>query len=342
MAKKKVEQVEEVVNGLSLGFDHELFEATLKKAYGSEALQSFTDADRTIPSIPSSSDTLNTATGNGGIPIGRVIEIFGPESSGKSTVSIDYAIQAQKLFPDRPVVYIDAENAFDLTYAENLGLDTSPERFKFCQIMVAEDALNIVHISAQSNAAMVIVDSVPSLVLRKDIEEHLSTDERTGGIAKAVRTHLKKLTPVLGVTGCTALYINHITSKIGVVYGNPETTPAGTGLKFYSSIRMDVRRKEVLVDTKTGEPYGIKVSTKIVKNKVAPPLKKAEYDIIFGKGIDRVGGLIDAAADAGVLIKAGAWIKLGDQKFNGRAALKEAMLENPLLEEAVREGLQNV
>lgn len=343
MAKRKAVE-EEVPESIS-EFDHEMFEATLKKSFGDEVIQAFSSERQTIPSIPSSSETLNRATGNGGIPQARITEISGEESGGKTTLALDYAVHAQQMFPNRPVVYVDAENAIDIGYARQLGLDTDPKRFKLTQVMVAEDALQIVMLAAQSNASLVIVDSVPSLVLRKDLEENSSTEQRVGGVAKAMHSHLRKITPVLRKTGCTVIYINQVTSKIGVTFGSSETTTAGRGLKYYSSIRLDVRRhwqNGILTSTKDGEPYGIKVLAKVVKNKVAPPLKKAEYDIIFGQGIDRLGGLVDAAIEAGVLQKSGAWIKLGGKSYSGKNGMKSAMEEDPALEEAVLEALKVV
>ena len=257
-------------------FDHELFAAEAKKAFGDEALAKLDGAPAYgAPGtfVPTSSDTLNMALGIGGLPRGRVVEIYGPESGGKSSLALDICAQAQKMFPGGTVFYGDAENALNVPYARAIGVDLSCKRFIVAQTAETEQMLDLAYKAAKHGAVVTVVDSVAALSLKSDMEDDETTESRVGGNAKAIRAHLRRMVPVIGQTNCIAIYINHITYKVGVVYGNPETTTGGKGLPFFASVRMDVRSSpsDRLVDKETGEIYGIKSKVKIVKNKVPPP-----------------------------------------------------------------------
>jgi recombination protein RecA len=326
-------------------FDLKLFEATIGKMFGSEALTTLDgQAVRGGPGtfIPSSSESLNTAIGIGGLPRGRVVEIFGPESGGKTTLALDFCAHAQRLYPKLPVMYIDTEHAFDVEYARLLGVDIGKSRFILAQPSCAEEALEIAYEAAKAGACMIVVDSVPAMSLKKDLEEHLSTEERVGGKAKVLRNHLSRMIGVLEETDGIAIYINHITYKVGVVYGSPEQVGGGTGLKFFASVRIDVRTKEQLQADGADDPHGIRCKAKVVKNKVAPPFRKAEYDIIFGEGIDRISGLLDAAIAAEVVTKSGSWFSLGDERIGqGRESVKARLKKEPEFEARVRKALES-
>jgi recombination protein RecA len=320
-------------------FDFALFEAEVKKSFGDEAI---TDLDAQVAFgkpgtyIPTSADTLNAALGCGGIPRGRIIEIYGMESGGKSTLALDIIANAQRMFPDKPVFYVDSENAMNKVHANQIGVKTSKPHFYMAQTAECEEALDLTYKAAKYGASVCVVDSVAALSLKSDMEDDDTTETRVAGISKALRAHLRRIAPILTETLTTAIYINHITFKPGVAYGNPETTPGGKGLPFFASQRLDVRQMAKSVDKKTGEFTGIRSKVKIVKNKVAPPFRVAEYDIIFGEGIDRVGGLIDAAVEAGVIAKTGGWLKFGEDKFNGKDAMREKLLAAPKLEATIR------
>lgn len=325
-----------------MGFDHELFEAEVKKQFGNEAI---TDMD-TMPVfgvpgtfIPSSSDTLNIALGIGGIPRGRIVEIYGLESSGKSTLALDFIANAQRLYPDLPIFYGDAENALNREIAEDMDVDLSKNRFYLSQTGDVDEMLNITYKAAKAGVSIAVVDSIAALSSGAEMKDESTTNSIVAGISKQIRAHLRKIAPVITETLTTVIYINHITYKPNVMYGSPETTTGGKGLPFFASQRLDVRKKESLGNKETSEFYGLRSKVKIVKNKVGPPFKTAEFDIIFGEGIDRVGGLVDAAIEAKIVTKTGGWIKLDDAKWNGRAQMIAALKAAPKLEGMIRTKL---
>lgn len=323
-------------------FDHDFFMATVNKQFGDEAITDLsTQAKFGAPGtyIPTSSDTLNHALGIGGIPRGRVIEIYGLESSGKSTLALDIVANAQRMFPNLPVFYGDAENALNPEHVKMMGVNISKGRFYLAQTGDVDEMLNLTYTAAKAGASLCVVDSIAALSSADEMKEENTTKSIVAGISKQIRSHLRKVVPILTETRCTVIYINHITYKPNVMYGSPETTPGGKGLPFFASVRLDVRKKENLMNMKTSEIYGIKSNVKVVKNKVAPPLKTALFDIIFGQGIDRVGGLIDASIEAEVVAKTGGWLTFDELKFNGRAAMRDALTAKPALEDSIRKAL---
>ena len=326
-----------------MAFDYELFEAETKKAFGKEAITTVEESDNLWPAgsyIPSSSESLNSALGVGGLPKGRIVEIYGPEASGKTTLALDFVANLQRQDPNAVIFYQDNENALNPIYARAMGIDTSKQKFILSQTGEAEEALDLTYKAVKAGVSIAIVDSVAGLSLKSDMEDDETTTERVGGISKAFRAHLRKMKNLCAETGAVVIYLNHITYKIGVMFGNPETTPGGRGLPFFASVRLDVRAKEHLIDKKTMEPYGVKCAVKCVKNKVAPPFRKAEYEIIFGEGINKAGNLIDEAMKAEVITQSGPWLYFGEQKFKGRAKLDAAMTEMPLLEQAIKTAIE--
>ena len=324
-------------------FDHAIFLAGIKKTFGSEAVVSaegFSPYSEDGMHIPTGAETLNDALGIGGIPRGRIIEIFGPESGGKSSMCLDIARAAQQMFPDKPVVYIDVEQTLNLEYARSVGVNLDKEHFILFQMSITEEVLEIADRAATAGASVVIVDSVPAMTLKKDMEEGLSTEDRVGGSSKALRSHLKRMNDVLRESKTVAIYVNQITYKIGVMHGSAETTPGGTGLKFYASIRLDVRPAEKLVDKTTGEVLGQSIIAKVIKNKLAPPYRQAKYDISFGHGIDRIASIIDACLEVNIVTGKGtAWLKFGELKFNGRKDMIETVTDDRNLESQLRAAI---
>lgn len=322
-------------------FDFTLFDAEVKKQYGDEAIKSLDaqvkfGADGTF--IPSSSVALNRAIGIGGIPRGRVIEIVGPESSGKTTLALDFCANAQRMDEKAFIFYQDSENALNTSYAEFLGMDLSKPRFRLSQTNELEEGMNLVLKAAKFGATICVVDSIATLEYEKTLEEGGATDDRAGGIAKPLKSALKKLVKVCRETGTSVILVNHITFKVGMSYGNPETTPGGGGPRYYSSVRLDVRPigGEQRVDKATGEVYAVGTRVKVIKNKVAVPFRKAEFDIVFGEGIDTAKDLIEVGIDVGVIKKSGNWLSYGESKVNGVGALTDAIRSNVQLETQLR------
>ena len=299
----------------------------LEKTYGKGAVMKLGDsAVEAMEVIPSGSLGLDLALGIGGFPKGRIVEIYGPESSGKTTLAIHAIAECQKLGGIAAI--IDAEHAFDKFYAEALGVDTL--NLLISQPDNGEQGLEIADNLIRSGAIdLIVIDSVAALTPRSEIEGEMG-DANVGVQARLMSKALRKLTGTISKTGCCCIFINQLREKIGVMFGNPETTTGGNALKFYASIRLDIRRSTQLKD---GENViGNHTKVKVVKNKVAPPFRTAEFDIIYGQGISRVGELIDMGVDLNIVKKAGSWFSYGETKLGqGRDAVKQLLDDNPEL-----------
>ena len=283
-----------------------------------------------VPVIPTGSITLDCALGVGGYPKGRVIEIYGPESSGKTTLAIHAIAEAQKA--GGIAAFIDAEHAFDSFYAQKLGVDV--DNLLISQPDNGEQALEIADSLIRSSAIdIIVIDSVAALTPKAEIEGEMG-DAKMGLQARLMSQALRKLTSSIAKTKTVCIFINQLRDKIGVVYGNPETTTGGNALKFYASVRIDIRRVSVIKDGE--EQLGTRTRVKVVKNKVAPPFKKAEFDIMFGEGISKLGEIIDLGVDLGVIKKAGSWFSYGDKKIGqGRDSVKDLLTNDVALREEV-------
>lgn len=301
--------------------------AQIEKSYGKGAVMKLGQTKALdVAAIPTGSMTLDMALGIGGVPRGRVVEIYGPESSGKTTVALHIIAETQKLGGN--VAFIDVEHALDPVYASALGVDT--ESLLVSQPDSGEDALQIAETLVRSGAIdCIVVDSVAAMATRAEIDGDMG-DTHVGQLARLMSQAMRKLTAVISKSNCVAIFINQVREKIGVMYGNPETTPGGRALKFYSSVRIEVRRQEQL---KNGsEVFGNRTKCKVVKNKVAPPFKECEFDIIYGKGISRDGELLDLAVELGIVKKGGAWFSYKDMKLGqGRDNSKDFLVANPEL-----------
>ncbi|HEY4017239.1 MAG TPA: recombinase RecA [Pseudonocardiaceae bacterium] len=303
----------------------ELALAQIDKQFGKGSVMRLGDEDRPpIAFIPTGSIALDVALGIGGYPRGRVIEIYGPESSGKTTVALHAVANAQRA--GGIAAFIDAEHALDPEYAKSLGVDT--DALLVSQPDTGEQALEIADMLIRSGALdILVVDSVAALVPRAEIEGEMG-DNHVGLQARLMSQALRKITGALSNSGTTAIFINQLREKIGVMFGSPETTTGGKALKFYASVRLDVRRIETMKDA--GEAVGNRTRVKVVKNKVAPPFKQAEFDILYGQGISREGSLIDMGVDQGILRKSGAWYTYeGDQLGQGKENARRFLKENP-------------
>jgi recombination protein RecA len=334
MAENKKKEVnKEKLKALGLTIDK------LEKTYGKGAIMRMGDkAIENIESIPSGSVALDIALGVGGYPRGRVVEIYGPESSGKTTLTIHAIAEVQK--QGGIAAFIDAEHAFDQFYAKNLGVDV--DNLFISQPDNGEQALEIADNLIRSGAIdLIVIDSVAALTPKAEIEGDMG-DSRMGLQARLMSQALRKLTGTISRTGCTCIFINQLREKIGVMFGNPETTTGGNALKFYSSVRVDIRRSSQI---KNGEEViGNRTKVKIVKNKVAPPFRRAEFDIMYGSGISRSGEVVDMGVELNVVKKSGSWFSYGDTKLGqGRDAVKQLIEDNPELmeelEEKIREAL---
>lgn len=303
----------------------------LDKTYGKGAVMKLGDSIvQEVEVISSGSLGLDIALGVGGYPRGRVIEIFGPESSGKTTLTLHAMAEAQK--KGGIAAFIDAEHAFDRFYAENLGVDI--DNLIISQPDHGEQALEIADNLIRSGAIdIVVIDSVAALTPKSEIEGEMG-DSKMGLHARLMSQALRKLTASISKTNCTVIFINQLREKIGVMFGNPETTTGGNALKFYASVRLDIRRSTQIKGT-DGEVKGNKTRVKVVKNKVAPPFKTVEFDIMYGEGVSKVGEIIDIGVNYEIIKKSGSWFSYGDSKLGqGRDAVKILLLDNPeLLEE---------
>ena len=322
MAKKTDENpgvLSDKLKALQLAMDK------IDKDYGKGAIMRMGDSEvEAVPVIPTGSIGLNAALGVGGYPRGRVIEIYGPEASGKTTLAIHAIAEAQKA--GGIAAFIDAEHAFDRYYAEKLGVNT--DELLISQPDDGEQALEIADQLIRSAAIdIIVIDSVAALTPRKEIEGDMG-DSNVGLQARLMSQALRKLTANISKTNTTCIFINQLREKIGIMFGNPETTTGGNALKFYSSVRLDIRRISQLKD---GEDHiGNQVRVKVVKNKVTPPFRTAEFDIILGKGISRTGEVVDLGVEYGIVKKSGSWYSYGDTKLaQGRDATKNLMKENP-------------
>lgn len=303
----------------------------LEKSYGKGSVMKLGDqAVEAIESISTGSISLDIALGIGGVPKGRVIEIYGPESSGKTTLATHIIAEAQK--KGGIAAFIDAEHAFDKFYAKKLGVDV--DNLLISQPDNGEQALEIADNLIRSGAIdVIVIDSVAALVPKAEIEGEMG-DSRMGLQARLMSQALRKLTGTISKTGCCCIFINQLREKIGVMFGNPETTTGGNALKFYASVRLDIRRTSQIKDS--DEVSGNRVKVKIVKNKVAPPFRIAEFDIMFGEGISKTGEIIDLGVDFNIIKKAGSWFSYGDTKLGqGRDAVKQLLMDNPELSEEI-------
>ncbi|WP_299289257.1 recombinase RecA [uncultured Mucilaginibacter sp.] len=297
----------------------------LEKSYGKGTVMKLGDtAIDPIEYISTGSIGLDIALGIGGLPKGRVVEIYGPESSGKTTLAIHAIAESQK--KGGIAAFIDAEHAFDRFYAQKLGVDI--ENLLISQPDNGEQALEIADNLIRSGAIdIIVIDSVAALVPKAEIEGEMG-DSKMGLQARLMSQALRKLTGMISKTGCCCIFINQLREKIGVMFGNPETTTGGNALKFYASVRLDVRRMSQIKDT--DEVSGNRVKVKIVKNKVAPPFRIAEFDIMFGEGISKAGEIIDLGVEYNIIKKSGSWFSYGDTRLGqGRDAVKNLILDNP-------------
>lgn len=307
----------------------------IDKQFGKGSVMRLGDDNRPpVQVIPTGSLALDVALGIGGLPRGRVIEIYGPESSGKTTVALHAVASAQKAGGN--AAFIDAEHALDPVYARALGVDT--DSLLVSQPDTGEQALEITDMLIRSGGIdIIVVDSVAALVPKAEIEGEMG-DSHVGLQARLMSQALRKITGALSATGTTAIFINQLREKIGVFFGSPETTTGGKALKFYASVRIDVRRIETLKEA--GSPVGNRTRAKVVKNKMAPPFKQAEFDIVYGKGISREGSIIDMGVEAGIVRKSGSWFTYGDDQLGqGKENVRQFLADNPELANEIEQKI---
>lgn len=309
--------------------------ANIEKQFGKGAIMRLgNNVDMKVDHISTGSVGLDLALGIGGVPKGRIIEIYGPESSGKTTLALHIAAQAQK--DGGNAAFIDVEHALDPSYASNLGVDI--DSLLVSQPDTGEQALEIAEALIRSGAIdVIVIDSVAALVPKAEIEGDMG-DSHVGLHARLMSQSLRKLTGALSKSNCTAIFINQLRDKIGVIYGSSETTTGGRALKFYASVRMDVRRVEGI--KQNGEVIGNRTRVRIVKNKIAPPFKEAEFDILYGKGISREGEIVDMGLKLGVLSRSGAWFYYGETRIGqGRDNVRQLLMDNPALADEIEQKI---
>ncbi len=335
MAKESVEKKGADINPEKL----KALQATLdkiEKDYGKGTVMKMGEQPKwEVSTIPSGSISLDYALGIGGYPRGRVVEIYGPESSGKTTLAIHAVAEAQKAGGIAAI--IDAEHAFDRTYAKKLGVDV--DTLLISQPDNGEQALEITdHLIRSGAIDVIVIDSVAALTPKAEIEGEMG-DSKMGLQARLMSQALRKLTANISRTNTCCIFINQLRDKIGIMFGNPETTTGGNALKFYASVRVDVRRITQLKDGE--EATGNRVRAKIVKNKLAPPFRKAEFDIVFGEGISKIGEIIDLGVDFGIVKKSGSWFSYGETRLGqGRDAVKQIVMDNPALMEEIEQKIR--
>ena len=308
--------------------------AQIEKNYGKGAIMRLgEDIHTNVAALSTGSLTLDMALGIGGVPKGRIIEIYGPEASGKTTLALHIVASAQK--EGGEAAYIDVEHALDPSYASKLGVNI--DELLISQPDTGEQALDITESLVRSGAVdVVVIDSVAALIPRIELEGEMG-DAVVGALARLMSQAMRRLAGAISKNGCTVIFINQLLQKIGVMYGNPETTPGGLALKYYSSVRIDVRRIEAL---KSGsEIIGNRTRAKVIKNKVAPPFKEAEFDIVYGEGISRLGEIVDVGVRVGVIDKAGAWFTCNGERLQGRDAVKDYLANNPDVQELVEQQI---
>ena len=305
--------------------------AQIKKQFGEGAVMRLGEHENIkIDAISTGSLMLDIALGIGGLPRGRIVEVYGPESSGKTTLALHCIAEAQK--NGGLAAFIDVEHALDPVYSSNLGVDI--DALIISQPDTGEQALEITESLVKSGAIdVIVIDSVAALVPRAEIEGEMG-DAHVGLQARLMSQALRKLTPIIAQSNCLAIFINQLREKVGVIYGNPEVTTGGRALKFYASVRLDIRRIETL--KVNGEVIGSRTRAKVVKNKVAPPFKEAEFDVLYGKGISREGEIIDASIKLGIIQKSGAWFTYKDYKLQGKDSVKELLKNEPSLAEEIK------
>ena len=312
----------------------------LEKQYGKGTVMKLGDQQVVdVNTIPTGSVSLDVALGIGGFPRGRVVEIYGPESSGKTTLAIHAIAECQK--HGGIAAFIDAEHAFDRFYAENLGVDT--ENLLISQPDNGEQALEITENLIRSGAIdIIVIDSVAALVPRSEIEGEMG-ESKVGLQARLMSQAMRKLTGTIGRTGCCCIFINQLREKIGVMFGNPETTTGGNALKFYSSVRLDIRRSGAAIKNREGDVVGNHVKVKVVKNKLAPPFKIAEFDITYGEGISKAGEIVDLGVECDIIEKSGSWYAYKGTKIaQGREAAKQFILDNPEVADEVEAQIKGM
>lgn len=328
---KRLENKEEKLKALSAAISH------IEKQYGKGSIMKLGESAKTmnVDSVPTGCLSLDLALGIGGLPKGRVVEVYGPESSGKTTVALHVVAEVQKL--GGIAGFIDAEHALDPVYAKNIGVDV--DNLYISQPDSGEQALEITETMVRSGAVdIVIVDSVAALVPKQEIDGDMG-DSHVGLQARLMSQALRKLTSLISKTNCIVLFINQLREKVGVMFGSPETTTGGRALKFYSSVRLDVRKIESL--KQAGEIVGNHTRIKVVKNKVAPPFREAEFDIMFGHGISREGDILDLASDCNVVNKSGAWYAYQGEKIGqGRENAKQYLKEHPEIRDEIEQKVR--
>jgi len=309
--------------------------AQIEKNFGKGAIMRLgDDIPVNVEAIPTGSLALDLALGIGGVPRGRIIEIYGPESCGKTTLALHIVASAQKSGGE--AAYIDVEHALEPAYARALGVDI--DNLLISQPDTGEQALEITEQLVRSGALdVVVIDSVAALLPRSELEGEMG-DSSVGVVARLMSQALRKLAGVVSKTNCIVVFINQLREKIGVMYGNPETTPGGRALKYFSSVRIDMRRTETLKSG--GEMVGNRTRAKVIKNKVAPPFREAEFDIIYGEGISKIGEIADLGVKLEIIDKAGAWFTVGEQRIQGRDGLKTYLKENPEICDQIEEEIR--